>query len=110
MLRLQAETVAALVDLAALSLDGPIQKVSSVKLDTGLRGEHLQHAPGGRFLHARCQAEFVSLLVQDPIVIVAVAEFELFIVVANMRADHGRLSKIERSSAHWPQLTDRNQS
>src|SRR2546422_749500 len=100
MLRLHAESVAELINPAAFALEGAIEKVAGVELQTRLAREHFQHASGGRFGNARNHTKFSQGFVDHPIMIVAVAELELFVWLVDARADGGWFAKIQRRAFH----------
>src|ERR1700758_2859665 len=98
MLRLEAETVPPLVDVSLLSRDGAVQEISRIKLDSGLRGGDFQHAPAGRFIHACSQRKAVAFAINHPVVVVAVAQHELFVTIIDARSHSRGLREIERRS------------
>ena len=107
-LRLQAEAVAALVDVAFLSGDGAVEKISRVELDAGLRGRDLQHATARGFVDARGQTEAVAFPVDHKVVIVAVAEDQLLVAVVDARADLRRRGEVERRALDRAKFAGRN--
>jgi hypothetical protein len=84
----EAEAVAIFVDVALLAGDGAVEKISGVELDAGLSGGDFHDAAAGRLVDAGGEDEalFVTLTIEDPVVVVAVAEDELVIVVADAGA------------------------
>jgi len=54
-LGLQTKAVAIVVNLAALTLNRPIEKVAAVELQAGLGGQHLKNAPSLGFVRLRGQ-------------------------------------------------------
>src|SRR5579862_4389426 len=98
MLRFHAKPVAELVNPAALAGEGPIQKVAGVELQARFSGEDFQNTAAGRFSDAGQERQFAEPFVEDPVVIVALPELELFIVLVNAGADGGRLAEVERSA------------
>src|ERR1700758_4866854 len=95
-LRLQAETVAALVDMAVLTDNRTVKEIASVELDAGLRGRDFEHTSASGLVGARRQREAVAFAVDDPVVVVAVAEDDLFVRVVDAGADPGGSGEIER--------------
>ena len=77
MLRLETQRRVQVRDLSAFAFDGAIQKIAGVELNSRLVGEDFHHAARGGFLHARGQRQSAADSVQDPVVIVAVAQLEL---------------------------------
>src|ERR1041384_4398692 len=57
MLRLQAQAIAAFVDVALLSSHSSVQEVAGVELSSRLRRRDFQHAPAGRLINASGQYE-----------------------------------------------------
>ena len=98
MLRLEAKAVPPLVDVSLFARDGAVQEISRIKLDSGLSSGDFQHAPAGRFVHACSQREAVAFAVNHPVVVVAVAQHELFVIIVDARAHSRGLGEIERSS------------
>src|SRR5438552_3164699 len=90
-LSLHAEGAAQGVGLAAFPLDRPIQEVAGIKLEARFGGPDLHRAAGfgvanfGGFAHA------AVAFVEHPVVVVAFAELELPIVLADACADGSRL-------------------
>src|ERR1035441_1038974 len=109
MLRLQAECASLSVDLAALALDLPVQKIAGVELDPGLRHEYFHGAAGVRFVNHRAPCERAAGGVTHEIVVVALTELQLLVVVVNARADGRRSAEVERAAVQALQLTGGNQ-
>jgi len=112
MLRLEAEGGARRVVMFVLARIGGIEMVRSVELHAGFAGQHLEDATGGR-LDYFCGADDLEVgwaVVNDPIVIVAGAELELFVGVIDVSADGVRLKKIKRGVFHIANFAGGNQS
>ena len=75
-LGLKAESITPFVDVTFFAGYAAIQKVSGVKLHCRLRRPDFKHATAGRFIDACCQCQPVlfRLVIQNKIVIVAVAQ------------------------------------
>ena len=101
-LRLHAKAVAKLIRPAALAGDGAVQKIADLKLQAGFSRKHFQHAAYLRLVNRRHQSKLAERFVDDPIVVVAVAKFDLFIIRADPRADGRGRAKIERRAVHRP--------
>ena len=107
-LGLKAQSTTVRIRNAALPFDRAIQKISGIKLNSGLIGQDLQHAPtAGLIDFGRLRK--LAAAVQHPVVIVAVALFQLIVVVVNSCAHSGRFAEIKRSSGDGCQLSGGNQ-
>ncbi len=104
MLGFQAESGPKAVYFCCFRLDCTIEKISRVELNSGLGGQHLQHAAAQWLFDASRQLEPVAGPAQHPIVVIAFAELQLFIVVADARADGRGLAKIERRAVDRAKL------
>ncbi len=93
MLGFKRKSRAASIDLSALAVNGPVEKIAGVELHAGLRGQDFQNAAAGRLLDTYGEAQ--ALPVQNPVVIVAVAELQLLIIRFDALADRDRLAEIE---------------
>src|SRR5579859_6376135 len=98
MLRLQAERIALFVNLAALPVRGPVQKIPRVKLDARLRRQHFQDAPALRIArHSRqLNPRKSRLTIQNPVVIVPPPKFQLLVRSVDSLADRHRVREIKR--------------
>jgi hypothetical protein len=81
-LGLKAESATMWIRNAAFPLDRAIQKISGVKLNPGLIGQDLQHAPTSGLVNF-CRLRKFAAAVEHPIVIVTVALLQLIIVIVN---------------------------
>lgn len=108
-LRLQAESVTPLVDVAALSSDASIQEVTRVELHSRLCRRHFEYAACRGFVHSRGQCHPSTFAVDHKIVVISVTERELLVVVVDPRPDPGRFGEIERRSLDSSQFTCRDQ-
>src|SRR5690242_10639304 len=95
MLCFQAQTEAMSVNLAALSCNSSVQKIAGIKLDTGLISQNLQHAPARGFVHLRPLHHFLTFTVEHPIVVVAVALFDLIVVGIYSCANGGGFAEVK---------------
>src|SRR5260370_23487064 len=95
---------------AALALDRAIQKISSVKLNARLVCEDFEYAPAGGLLDARGQARPCAILIEHPVVIVALAELQFVVIPFHARTNRRRLTEIERRAAHRAQFSRWNQA
>src|ERR1019366_7466751 len=95
MLRFHAEAVAELIGPAAFAGELAVEEVAGIELQPRLSGQDLQHATRGRFRHARHEAELPQRLIDDPVVVVTVAELKLLVVLTNARADGRRGAEIK---------------
>ena len=109
MLRLQAERVSMIVDLAVGPGHGAIEKIAGIELYPGLIGEYLQDASCRRFVGLCRQLNFLSTAVEHPILIVPVCQLQLLIVGIDARSNHSRLEEVERRTRHRRQLAGGNQ-
>ena len=82
MLRLEAEAITLLVDLACFALESAIQEVATVKLNSGLRRVHRHHAARLRFGDTRSKAKLSSSAVHNEIVVVTFPELQLLVFAA----------------------------
>src|SRR5262249_16835884 len=108
-LRLEAETGAVTIDVAALALDRAVEEIARVELQAWLGRRDLHRTPALRIRQSRRELEAGSLPFQHPVVIVALAVLELLIAVLDARADDGRPTEVERRAADVRELTPRNQ-
>ena len=84
--RLHAETIALLINPAAFARDA-VEMIRRVKLHARFGGEHFHHATAPRLEDARRQRQFAGGFVENVVVIVTGAEFDLFVVGVDARAD-----------------------
>ena len=111
MLRLQANRHATPVVNSALSVSTAIQKISGIDLDAGLGRGNFQDPPSGGFIEGGGKAGLIFYTgVQHPIVIVAVAKLQLFVILVNARADSRGFAEIKRSACDGTKFAGRNQS
>src|SRR5258708_6712034 len=102
MLRLHTKAIAELVKPAELAGDSAIEKVAAVKLQPWLTRENFHHPPARRLIDASHQTSLPEGFIDDPIMVVAFSESELFVVLVNPRTNGGRRAKIERRGLHGP--------
>ena len=91
MLRLKAESVAEVVDLAPLADDCAVKEVTRVELDSGLRGDHLHNTTTLWFLDLGDHPEMTWKFVRDPIVIIPFAVLQLHVLIIDPGPDGGWL-------------------
>jgi len=89
-----------------------VEMVRGVELHARLAGQHFQHAARGRIHHfgGAHDLEIGGTVVNDPIVIVAGTEFELFVGIVDASADRMRLQEIKRSILDFANFSGRNQA
>ena len=104
MLRLEAQAITLLVDLACLALESAIQEVATVKLNSGLRRVHRHHAARLRFGDTRGKAKLSSGAVHNEIVIVTFPELQLFVVCCDTFSNRVGPAKVEWSSLNFLQF------
>ena len=95
MLRLEAETIPPLIDLAPFALDAAVEKVAGVELHARLRRVDFEDPPAHRLIDSGRQRGRAAA-VQHKIVVVALAQEQLFILLLDPRADRRRLGKVHR--------------
>src|SRR5690348_3289907 len=98
-LRLEAEAETVAVGDAALAVDAAVEEIAAVKLNARLRGQDFQFPSRFFVVNAGGEDEAgLVIAIQDEIVVVALAEFELLVVVIDARADGRGFAKIEGSA------------
>src|ERR1700722_19884531 len=107
-LRLQAEAVAALIDMALLSGHGAVKKISCVELHSGLGGGDFHDTAAGGFIYACRENEAFAFAVDGPVVVIAVSEHHLVVGVVDAGADSGGSGEIERSTFHRTKFAGRD--
>ena len=100
MLRLQTKPAATLIGYSAFALDGSVEKIAAIKLDSRLIGENAQHAPRVWVVHLRRLRQSSSFGVEHPVMIVPSTEMELLIVRVDAAPDSCRFSEVERRGFH----------
>src|SRR5271168_5100596 len=96
---------------AAFAFDRTVQKISAVKLNAWFGGPHFHLAAGFGVEESNYQNRLrASVAVENPIVVVALAKFQLFVVECDARTDGRGLAKIERSAGDGTQLAGRDQA
>ena len=110
-LRLKAKRGAQHVGRAAFPVDRAIEKISRVKLDSRLRRPHFQFPPGLRIHHRGGQRGLAAAwAVEHPIVIVAMAKFQLLFIIPDARTNCRGLVEIECRARHRAQFPCGNQA
>src|SRR5579859_3427372 len=97
MLCLEAECIAAFVDVALFAGHCAVEKVSGIELDAGLSGGNFKHTSARGIVGAGGEDEtgVSGLAVENEVVVVAVAKDELFVAVIDARANFRRLGEVE---------------
>ena len=110
MLGFQTEAIAELVGFAAFAEKFSIEEISAIKLQARFRGVHFEHAAGSGFMHRRGESEGAGLIVQNPVVVIAATELDLFVPGIHALANLVRAGEIEGSVRHRAELSRRDQS
>src|ERR1700744_3345768 len=108
--RFAAESCPLSVVAASVPFYSAVEKIAGVELDAGLVGENLQPPASRRLVDFSRERDFSIRRIENPIVIVAVAELELLIVGIDARADGGGFREVERCTSYGLQFACRNQS
>src|SRR6266508_2533857 len=108
-LGLQRQAVALPVHPAAGADQGAVQEVARVELDARLVGEDLQDPAASRVGQPRRQLQPGAAPVQHPVVVVAAADDELRVAVADARTDRGRPGEVQRRAGHRGDLAGGDQ-
>jgi hypothetical protein len=96
-LRFQAQRVVLAMNAAIFSGHGAVEEIARIKLDSRLIGQKLKDAAGVRIFEAGSRSRFAgSAPAQTEIVIIALADPDLFIFVVEAGADAVRGAEIER--------------
>src|SRR2546428_1441452 len=98
------------VALASLADDRAVEGVPRVELEAGLRRQHLEDPSGYRSDERRRGDQAGALAIEDPVVIVAAREGELFVARADARADRRRLPEVHRRPRDSAQLAGRDET
>src|SRR5438128_6882930 len=107
-LRLEAQTSPPTVGPAVLSGDSA-EEIPGIELNAGLRCRDLEGAAALRIDEPRRRLQPRAAAVNDPVVIVAAAVFQLHVGVLNTGADRRGLAKVEGRSLDGGQFAGRNQ-
>src|SRR5215813_6577515 len=108
MLCLQTEDVTWVVVLAAFALHLS-EKVAVVELHARIGRQDFHYSACRGVGDFRRLTQYSGLAVDDEVVVVALAEFQLFVVLVDARADRRRLRKVERRVFDASQFTGRDQ-
>src|SRR5271163_1049979 len=100
MLRLQAEGKSPLVDPAFLAGDRSVEKVSGVKLQSRFGRRHSQDPPGSRLVHLGRLGQLSCRMIENEVVVIAMAEAQLRIVRIDPLSYGMRRSKIKWRPFH----------
>src|SRR5712664_1501945 len=97
-LRLQAQRVILAVNAAIFSGHGPVEEIARIELDTGLICQNFEDPARPRIFHAGSKTGIAgAAAAQAEIVIVALADLNLFKGIAQAHADAVGDAEIERS-------------
>src|SRR6266545_1378203 len=108
-LGLEGEAVALPVHPSAGPHQRPVQEVARVELQARLVGDDLEDAAAARLDHPRGQLQAAAVAVEHPVVVVAAADHELRVAVADARADGGRVPEVEGGAPEVGDLAGRDQ-
>ncbi len=109
MLRLNAKPASRLIHLPAFSVDCAVKVVGRVKLHPRPIRKNIQYPSARRLGDAGDPAQFARPIIDNKIMIVTVAQFQLLVVLVDARADGGGLTKIKRRSVDGPEFASRNE-
>src|SRR5690348_16864631 len=110
MLGLETEPSATQVGNPAFSLDGAVQEIPRVELQTRLIGKDVQRAAtGGIDYPRRVMRLGPRATIEHEVVVVAAGDLELSVGGVDPRADGGRSPEIEGRSRHRREDTGGNQ-
>src|SRR5579862_2018801 len=111
MLRFEAKASAMRIRLATLPLCRSVQKVSAVKLYTRFRCKHFENASARRLKNFGGELQpTLCILLQHPVVVVALPEFQLLVILTDARTDRRGLCEIKRRASDRAQFSGRDQS
>src|ERR1022692_348575 len=108
MLRFKAQCRTTFIRLPLFALDGAVQKIAGIKLDAWLIGQNLEDAAAAGIENLRSHRQ-LAVVIEDPVVVVAVAETKLFIVGVDAGSDGCRFAKIKGGGVYGLQFASRNQ-
>src|SRR5580765_2978346 len=97
------------IGCSALSLNGTVQEISAVKLNGWLVGKHTELASTAWIVEQGSFSKFAIFAIKHPVMIVAFAQTDLFIVCVDPLPDGCCFAEIKRSSCHGFQFTGWNQ-
>src|SRR5258708_28487484 len=100
MLRLERKSRAPGIDLAALAMKRAVEEVASVELDARFRGKHFQHTAALRIPNASSKRRRSGHMVEDEVMVVAFAEFQLLVIVLDTLSNRSGLPEVERRPVH----------
>src|SRR4051812_35978389 len=93
--RLEADGVGLPIEATTLSGGRTVEKISGIDLQAGLVGEQFEHPARRRLSKPRGEARFAACRAETEIVIVAAANAELRMIVANPCADRETGAEVE---------------
>src|SRR5579863_2433688 len=97
----KCQGAAMLVRFAALPVKRSIEEIAGVELNGGLGGEDFDDPPRFRIADPCGKFQAAAGAVENPVVIVAAAELDLFVIGGNALADRVGLAKIERRAVYF---------
>ena len=97
------------VRLAALAANFAVQKIPRVELYSRLCGQNFQYAAGAGIGNARRQRQAVARAIQNKVVVVAPAEFNLLVIGVDARPNGCGLAEVKWSAFDLPQFAGGNQ-
>jgi hypothetical protein len=110
MLRLETETCARPIDMAALPDERAIQLVARIELDARLRRGDLQSPARPGLDNARRRRQALPASSKNEVVVVSHAEAHLLVIRVDARANRRLLPEVEGRSVDGRQLAGRNLS
>src|SRR5271156_275458 len=111
MLRLETKPLVFLVGSVTFASNAAIEKVSAVELHTRLGRPDFQNSAAFRFMDSRRKRRGIAIAsIQDEILIVTVAVYQLLVIVICPQPNRSRSDEIERRPLHTAKLSRRNRS
>src|SRR5690242_5063487 len=99
-LRLEAESEPVTVDHSTFPVDGTIEEVAGVELDTWLVRGDVERAAARRLDDARRMPLPRTCSIEHEVVIVPTRNLQLLVRLGDTRTDRGRLAEVERGTLH----------
>src|SRR4051812_25634101 len=103
-LSFQGEPISLLVGVSVLAREFSVQEVAGVKLHARFCGVYLEHSSSLRFKDAGRQLKFRAFTVDDEVVIVSSAQFDLLVICIDAGPDSCSLSEIKWRVLHRTQF------
>jgi hypothetical protein len=98
------------VDLAPLAGESAVEEIAGVELNARFGRRYLHHAPGGRLRNPGREIQPTDRLVQNEVVVIAVAEQELLVLFTDPRSDGAWLTEIHRQAFDGTNLAGRDEA